>query len=606
MRVRLVVAVVLILVLIIANLGGVWWILDAHETDGHAINEAGEQRMLTQKMTWEAHQVAMGHTDQHDELSASADEFDRTLDALLTGDSDMGIPEPPGEVTDRLIEVREAWESFSEHIDLVLEHPPDSEEAATGIAYIETHNTELLHLTDDAVTEYEAAFDAKIVRLKQFLIGIFLLDLVVIIGISTLANRNVIRPIKEIAGDAEAIALGELDRHIATTDFDDEIGHLSQSVNEMREQLVGSIKKHRQFKHAIDHAGHAIFITDAEGFISHINPAFEAITGYTATEVIGQSPSILSSDHHTAHYHEDLWDTISTESAWEEGVVYQRASGERFHAVQTIESITDDDGTIVAYVGIMADATEHIMRAQQNQVFARVLRHNLRTELTLIGGYADELATAEDHDDRRRAAEEIDSSITALIALSDKADTSLNLLSTDTAQLTEPVGDVLTSVTDRLTERHPSATIDVDHRHDLAHLPIIAECAIEELIENAIVHNPSPDAHVWVTVDTDDREGATVPMTVEIVDDGPGIEPAERAVIESGDESALFHSSGIGLWLAHWATMFAGGHIEIEPAGDAGTRVRLEFSASAEPAHEPADAFASVSFDQDDSSDSPS
>jgi len=65
------------------------------------------------------------------------------------------------------------------------------------------------------------------------------------------------------------------------------------------------------FEMQADEIEQAVFITDAEGTIEYVNPAFERVTGYTAGEAVGKNPRILQSDVQDEAFYEELWETIT-------------------------------------------------------------------------------------------------------------------------------------------------------------------------------------------------------------------------------------------------------------------------------------------------------
>jgi len=117
-------------------------------------------------------------------------------------------------------------------------------------------------------------------------------------------------------------------------------------------------EKLRRFQKAIDEGGYAIYITDAEGKIEYVNPAFTKITGYIESEVLGVNPRILKSDQMDDEYYHRLWNTIRNGKIWDEEIINQKKDGTRYHAHQTIAPITDDQGTIEGFVAIQIDITK--------------------------------------------------------------------------------------------------------------------------------------------------------------------------------------------------------------------------------------------------------
>lgn len=113
-----------------------------------------------------------------------------------------------------------------------------------------------------------------------------------------------------------------------------------------------------RFREAVEASGHAIWITDVDGTIEYVNPAFETITGYTAEEAVGEQPDLLNSGEIPAEHFERLWDSILSGEVWDEEVINRRKDGEIYTAQQTIAPIVDTDGEIDAFVAVQTDITE--------------------------------------------------------------------------------------------------------------------------------------------------------------------------------------------------------------------------------------------------------
>lgn len=116
-------------------------------------------------------------------------------------------------------------------------------------------------------------------------------------------------------------------------------------------------RKMRAFREAVEQAGHSIYLTDIDGTIEYVNPAFERLTGYDAAEAIGENPRLLRSGVHSEAFYADLWDTILGGEVWRGEVTNERKAGEQFTVNQTIAPVTDDDGDIERFVAVNADIT---------------------------------------------------------------------------------------------------------------------------------------------------------------------------------------------------------------------------------------------------------
>ena len=119
-----------------------------------------------------------------------------------------------------------------------------------------------------------------------------------------------------------------------------------------------------RFKNAVEHAGHAVYVTDDDGTIEYVNQAFETITGYTADEAVGRNPRILKSGEMSDAYYEELWETVLDGTVWKEEVINRRQDGELYYAHQTIAPILDENDDIGAFVAIQTDITERKEREE--------------------------------------------------------------------------------------------------------------------------------------------------------------------------------------------------------------------------------------------------
>ncbi|QLD88174.1 PAS domain S-box protein [Natronomonas salina] len=142
----------------------------------------------------------------------------------------------------------------------------------------------------------------------------------------------------------------------------------------------------RSFKHAVEQAGHSIYITDTDGTILYVNPAFEATTGYTAEQAIGRTPRILKSGEHGPAFYENLWETILAGDVWQSELVNHRADGSRYVVNQTIAPIVVD-GRIERFVAVNADITDRIRREERLETLHDATRAWLEDDTT--GGVAE-------------------------------------------------------------------------------------------------------------------------------------------------------------------------------------------------------------------------
>ncbi|UPV99038.1 sensor histidine kinase [Halorussus gelatinilyticus] len=244
------------------------------------------------------------------------------------------------------------------------------------------------------------------------------------------------------------------------------------------------------------------------------------------------------------------------------------SSGEEWHQIR--EGFTDLADSLATR------ETELREREQRIQVFNRVLRHNLRNDMTVVVNYAEYVADESENPEVREAAEKIAARGWDLVDLSEKA---RRFGAGMEREGTEPVDtDVAAVVADAaavVREEYPDADVSVEapDRQFASATPAF-DAAVENVCENAVEHNDAdPTVSISVESVTDDGEEW---VRVAVADDGPGIPDHERAVLTDGGETDLEHGSGLGLWLVHWVVERSGGRLSFAENDPRGSVVRMD------------------------------
>jgi PAS domain S-box-containing protein len=127
----------------------------------------------------------------------------------------------------------------------------------------------------------------------------------------------------------------------------------------------------QRLSNAVEQTADGVFITDHEGVIEYVNPAFERTTGYGRAEAVGQTPRILRSGKQSPDYYATLWSTIRAGEAFKATVHNRKKSGELFVAEQTITPMRNgSNGRVTHFVSVLRDMTERI-QLQEREVEMR-------------------------------------------------------------------------------------------------------------------------------------------------------------------------------------------------------------------------------------------
>jgi len=152
-----------------------------------------------------------------------------------------------------------------------------------------------------------------------------------------------------------------------------------------------------KLSYVIEQSPTIIVITDLDGKIEYVNPAFTKSSGYTSKEVIGKSPSILASGNN-GNGTDELWETIRSGKTWKGEFHNRKKNGELFWDYAIISPLKDKNGKTIQYLGLQTDITnnkksEKSLREYANALeksnkeledFAHIASHDLQEPLRKV------------------------------------------------------------------------------------------------------------------------------------------------------------------------------------------------------------------------------
>lgn len=115
----------------------------------------------------------------------------------------------------------------------------------------------------------------------------------------------------------------------------------------------------RQLSRIVEQTEDTVVVTDRNGVIAYVNPAFERLTGYTKEEALGKTPRVIKSNLHNNAFYQTMWNTILEGDVFQGEIANRKKSGEIFYEVKTITPLRDAQSNITHFVATGKDITEH-------------------------------------------------------------------------------------------------------------------------------------------------------------------------------------------------------------------------------------------------------
>jgi len=133
---------------------------------------------------------------------------------------------------------------------------------------------------------------------------------------------------------------------------------LETQVKKRTKSLVKANEDRETLERAIEQSPSSIVITDKDGIIEYVNPAFSSITGYSKSEAIGANPKILKSGYHCDEFYESMWLKLARGKVWEGEICNRKKNGELFWENARIAAVRNGGGEITHFIAVKDDDTE--------------------------------------------------------------------------------------------------------------------------------------------------------------------------------------------------------------------------------------------------------
>jgi PAS domain S-box-containing protein len=168
--------------------------------------------------------------------------------------------------------------------------------------------------------------------------------------------------------------------------------HSMQRARDSAEELL------RKLSGAVEQSADSVLITNHEGIIEYVNPAFEALNGYSWKEIAGKTPRILKSGEHGPDVYRELWKTVLSGNVYRGILLNRKKNGKLYYVETSISPVRDSEGRVTHFVSNGRDLTERLhleaelLQAQKMDAIGRLaggVAHDFNNLLTIITSYSE-------------------------------------------------------------------------------------------------------------------------------------------------------------------------------------------------------------------------
>jgi len=359
----------------------------------------------------------------------------------------------------------------------------------------------------------------------------------------------------------------------------------------------------------IEQASDAVYITDSEGIIGYVNPAFETITGYNKEEIIGRHFELLTADYHKNQQADTLWSKVKSGEVFSGVRLKKRKDQEEFYVQEMVAPLKDSFGDIAHIVFTCKDISVQLEQEakiqsviidkqlaeqanREKSSFLANMSHELRTPLNAIIGYS-ELLQEEFGDEQRldvvNDLNKIHAAGSHLLALINdildfsKIEAGKLQMHYEDVEVDEFMQEVISIISPIMEKNQNHFAAQISEQTGMMRTDVIRlrQCLFN-LLSNASKF-AQQKAVTLVVVREQQRGGPWLRFTVE--DQGIGISEEKMANLfrefSQADDTTTrrFGGTGLGLTISRRLARMMGGDIYVQSQPGQGSRFTLSIPA---------------------------
>lgn len=174
--------------------------------------------------------------------------------------------------------------------------------------------------------------------------------------------------------------------------------HNAVALHSLQKEQQTAEETLRKLSRAVEQSADTVVITNRYGIIEYVNPAFEALTGYSRDEACGRTPRILKSGEQGPEVYQEMWKTILAGNVFRGILVNRKKNGELYYVEESICPVRDANGQITHFIANGRDLTERLrleaqlLQAQKMDAVGRLaggVAHDFNNLLTIITSYSE-------------------------------------------------------------------------------------------------------------------------------------------------------------------------------------------------------------------------
>ena len=336
-------------------------------------------------------------------------------------------------------------------------------------------------------------------------------------------------------------------------------------------EVQRALRDERRFiEEALDTLQDVFYVVDGDGDLLRWNQAVTDVTGYDDDELASMNVTALFAEADVPRMLASIETVVDEGADTVEATLVTKHGHTCPYEFRGRRLGGGDDGPQV--VGIGRDISRRKERKRQLKALEQWLRHNIRNDVNVIHGTAENV--------REGRIEDVDAGIRRieryadhLLEQADRERRIVEILTESVDPVPLDLADLAERRVDALRERYPDADIELTDADPVvvSAIPDLS-AAVDELIENAIKYAERETPTVRIAVAVDGARGV-----VHVADDGPVIPDIERDTLDfDRDIDQLHHGSGLGLLFVYWVTRLSGGDMTVDGSDD-GSTVTLAF-----------------------------